>query len=213
VFRLGPVLLVAACYVPVPPEGAPCQTDQECPTPQRCVANACSTHARTIDAAVVVDTAPAIDTAVVPTDAPPDAMLPCTNTGLDCPNGTVVIPCGTACYVLCKTAVAYSAAETSCHGWSGALAEIDDATQQQCLQQKLTGNTWVGLQQLDTATTPGDGWTWNGVKPLTFTHWQNGTPNDADGNENHSEQCAKMQTDGTWDDVPCTDRYPFFCGR
>ena len=33
--------LIGACYRPLPPEGAPCQTSAECPTPLQCFANEC----------------------------------------------------------------------------------------------------------------------------------------------------------------------------
>jgi hypothetical protein len=75
------------------------------------------------------------------------------------------------------------------------------------------GTAWVGLVQLTTATRPADGWTWNGTTPVVFTNWQSGVPDDRDNDENGAEQCAKIQPDGTWDDVTCSSPINFFCER
>ena len=41
-------------------------------------------------------------------------------------------------------------------------------------------------------------WTWQGVEPMTYTHWAPGQPDDP-----NNEQCAEMWTTGRWNDVPC----------
>jgi hypothetical protein len=46
-----------------------------------------------------------------------------------------------------------------------------------------------------------------------YMHWQSGKPDDADGRENHDEQCGKIQSDGTWDDVTCSAMSGFLCER
>src|SRR6185295_16432752 len=72
------------CYDPHPAEGAPCNNDDECISPQRCVLHMCSTHGAGFD--------PPIDAQPIdapPIDAPPidvaiDAPLPCEAAGLVC---------------------------------------------------------------------------------------------------------------------------------
>jgi hypothetical protein len=211
--RMRSVVMVAlaGCCAPVPPEGAPCQTSNDCPTPQRCVLGACSLH-----------DAPAVDAGFTSRpDAPPDAPLPsvdavslaCTTDGLSCGGTAATFTCGGHCWVLCTGHAAYTAAQSACTGWMGALGEIDDATEQSCVASHVNNNAWLGLQQTAGATSPGAGWTWNGTTALAYTHWQSGVPNDQDGNENGDEQCAKIQTDGTWDDVACSSSIEFFCER
>jgi Lectin C-type domain len=48
---------------------------------------------------------------------------------------------------------------------------------------------------------------------VLYTHWQSGVPDDRDDRENHDEQCAKIQSDGTWDDVACSATTGFLCER
>jgi hypothetical protein len=73
--------------------------------------------------------------------------------------------------------------------------------------------TWVGLFQVLPAALPRDGWTWNTTKPLVYTNWLSGKPDDGDGNENGLEQCASMRPDGFWDDNSCTQTLDFLCER
>jgi hypothetical protein len=201
--------LVAGCYSPHPPEGAPCGTARDCPFPQRCVLGSCTEHDAG-DAAV-----PDARNTDAATDATIDAMvLPCATTGLSCGGAATMFSCGGHCWVRCTGGAAWTAAGTACAGWQGALGEIDDATEQSCVASRASTPTWLGLNQSAAATTPGQGWAWNtSTAPLGFTQWHAGKPDDADGNENHQEQCGKIQVDGTWDDDPCSEPLDFFCER
>ncbi len=70
--------LVAACYAPHPPEGAPCNGPDSCPIGQSCVADVCTSHG---EPPPDVASQPA-DAMVVPIDvAPADGAL-CFGTGL-----------------------------------------------------------------------------------------------------------------------------------
>ena len=65
--------------------------------------------------------------------------------------------------------------------------------------------SWIGLLQSPIANTVDGGWSINGDDmALTFTNWDAGQPNDANGSENGAEQCAFMTTDGKWQDSDCT---------
>ena len=48
------------------------------------------------------------------------------------------------------------------------------------------------------ASVAGAQWSWRGVKPMLYTHWAPGQPDDP-----NNEQCAEMWTTGFWNDVPC----------
>ena len=213
--RAAVLVLVASCYSPRTPEGAPCRSTVECPSPQRCIVGRCSLHdAPEPDAAIEPDAAPPppVDAAI---DAPIDAaVLPCVTTGLSCAGTATPFMCGGHCWVRCTATLGWDRASQACAGWQGALGAIDDATEQSCVASRVSNNTWIGLRQDDMATAPAQGWNWNTpATPVGYTHWQSGVPDDQDGRENHDEQCAKMQSDGTWDDVACGTAYNFLCER
>jgi hypothetical protein len=203
---------VIGCYSPVPREGAPCDATAHCPAPQRCVLGACSLHdAPEVDAA---PPPPPIDAAI---DAapPPDAMrLACVTTGLTCAGGTATtFPCGGNCWVRCTANVSRATARAACVGWQGALGQIDDAIEQDCVAQRTVAQAWIGLIQSDAAAAPGADWTWNGAVPVVYTHWAANKPDDADNTESGEEQCGSIRPDGSWDDDGCTSPTDFFCER
>jgi hypothetical protein len=152
-------------------------------------------------------------------DALVDAMpLPCSTSGLSCTGGTATLfTCGGNCWVRCSASVAREAARSACAGWSGALGEIDNQTEQDCVSPHLGGTTiWVGMiQNNDPGNTPSTGWTWNGIHPVTYTDWAQGQPDDAspDFVEQGREQCMTLRIEGTWADDPCTNPRGFFCER
>lgn len=201
---------LAGCYNPPSlQEGAPCQRTEQCPDPQQCVLGRCSLHESPADARP-----PAPDAAI---DAPADAMPPvCSTAGLSCAGGTVTMfPCGGHCWVQCTAAVSRDMAQAACTGWTGALGEIDDATEQGCVAPQVSAPTWIGAIQSDTARTPSDGWTWNGnaATPLVYTSWTPGKPDDAGNGEDGMEQCASIRVGGGWDDDGCGQARAFFCER
>jgi hypothetical protein len=209
--------LFAGCYSPRAPEGAPCQSSLDCPTPQRCIVGHCSTHdAPEPDAALEPDAAPPVDAAIDAVDASPDAaVLLCATTGLSCGGTATTFLCGGHCWVKCTANVGFVQASQACAGWMGALGAIETMAEQGCVEQRVSDNIWIGLRQDDAATAPAQGWNWNTpATPVVFTHWQaGGIPDDADGRENRNEQCAKMQGDGTWDDIQCGTALDFLCER
>ena len=212
ILRGGVALLavLAGCFHPVVREGAPCETTLQCPDPQRCVLGTCSLHDPP-----PVDATPPPDAAI---DAPPppiDALvLPCGIAGLSCAGGmTTMFSCGGKCWVRCTASVVRETARAACAGWMGALGQIDDATENGCVQAKVAAPTWIGLLQSDTATAPAMGWTWNGVPLMNYTHWVPAEPDDADTIENRQEQCADIGIDGQWDDNACSVPLQFMCER
>ena len=147
----------------------------------------------------------------MPIDAPP---LPCTTAGLTCGTGPTTFMCGATCFAKCGATVTQPAAQTRCQGWSGHLAEIFDATTNACVASHVGTASWIGLTQALTGMTPAADWSWNNTIPLSYTNWAAGKPDDADGNENHQEQCGNINPNGTWDDTECNAvALPFFCSR
>lgn len=205
---------VVGCYRPgALPEGAPCQRSEQCPESQDCVQGSCSRSAPP----------PADAPAAPPPDARADAMVDammvaCVADGLNCGGAMgTVFTCGTQCWVKCTNLVTRAAAETACTGWTGALGEIDDATENGCVATKIsTAAFWLGAIQGAGAATPADKWTWNDdpTRPLSYNNWGAGRPDDAgDGVENGQEQCATIRPGGTWDDDGCGQALGFFCRR
>jgi hypothetical protein len=211
IHRAWVVLLggLAGCYTPSLQEGAPCQRSEQCPEPQRCVLGNCSfREAPPIDARPP----PPPDAAM---DAPVDAMrLACSTAGLSCTGNVTMFTCGGNCWVKCTGAVLRATAETACTGWTGALGEIDDATEDSCVASHIaTAAFWIGAIQGNGAMAPDDKWTWNGTPPLVYTNWATGKPDDADGVESGMEQCATIRPGGSWDDDNCNQPLAFFCER
>lgn len=208
---------LAGCYnPPALEEGAPCQRSEQCPEPQQCVFGHCSLHAGS--PAPDGQPAPPPD-ARTPSDARIDAMpVPCIADGLSCGNATpVAFMCGTQCWVKCSSTVTRAAAQTACTGWTGALGEIDDPTEQGCVAGMIVNATfWLGAIQGAGAAMPGDRWTWNGdaTRPWTYDGWSAGKPDDAGDNvENGEEQCGTIRPGGGWDDDSCNQLLGFFCRR
>jgi hypothetical protein len=73
----------------------------------------------------------------------------------------------------------------------------------------LTGSTsayFAASDQIQEGT-----WRWPDGRPVVYTHWNQGEPNDA----NRREDCAELLggTGGLWNDVPCDAGRAFVCER
>ena len=150
-------------------------------------------------------------------DAPPAV---CSTAGLVCPSGTSphLIPCGPsgACWVGCRdgTSVDHDGARALCSAWGGKLGWIDSPLEESCLRMTIDGAIHLGLVQAPSSALLLAGWTWNGdtVIPL-YVNWSPGQPNDGDGVENGTEQCAYSSSSSTWQDEPCTAVHSRFTCR
>jgi hypothetical protein len=208
--HLAWLLGLAACYSPDPPEGAPCQVDEHCPRPQRCLAGACRLSPPGGDAAF--DGKPPADG---PADAPSDARIDapsmgCSITNFNC-NAFNLISCNGLCFIRCNALVPRAEAASRCAAWGGELAVFDSAEAVTCALTNVPVS-WIGLTQSGIAASPASGWTWNGTIPLSFTAWNTAQPDDGDGIENGSEQCGAA-SGGGWDDIACTGDRGFICRR
>jgi hypothetical protein len=140
-------------------------------------------------------------------DATPDAFE-CTTTGLTCGGTVSTFTCGGDCWVGCATGVDHATARARCIAWGGVLAEVDDMTEQDCLDTSFVpaGAMHLGIVQPTGEASPEDGWVWESTNTTpVYTHWNTGQPNDDDGNESDQEQCAYLANgSGTWHDTPCS---------
>lgn len=156
----------------------------------------------------------AIDAAI---DADPSV---CSTEGLVCPSGTTprLIPCAPpgGCWVGCRdgASIDHAAAVNVCATWGGKLGWIDSAAEETCLRLTIDGAIMLGLEQAAGSVAPILGWTWNGdTAAPAYINWSVGQPNDGDGVENGTEQCAYSASSTTWQDEPCTSTHSRFTCR
>lgn len=154
---------------------------------------------------------------------PPEVISPCAAAAeLRCTNPVTVKfdECNGACWAKCQSynPITQSQADAACTEWGGKLAPIRDTADQHCVSNVIwPGDAhWIGFEQALTASETNTDWSWNGdLIPVTFDVWDNGQPDDNLGSEaNHEEQCAMMNTQKFWHDVPCNGQlYRFSCRR
>ena len=85
------------------------------------------------------------------------------------------------------------------------LAMVTSQAEQQALASKISQNVWIGLHR-----DPNDNsrWMWVDGSRATYTHWNNGEPNDHGGNED----CTHMfPPAGKWNDMPCSYGLQYLC--
>ena len=94
------------------------------------------------------------------------------------------------------------------------LARIDDSSQNSWLAAQISGDTWIGGNDMVE-----DNWVWvdngdqffsgdeNGTT-VTYSAWLSGEPNDSPA----PQDCAAIGTDAEWRDFNCnTDLLPYAC--
>jgi hypothetical protein len=107
------------------------------------------------------------------------------------------------CYFLERsTERSWTSALTACAaratGWS--LATIDNQTENDFLQAKLSNVTWIGLNDRTTEGT----YAWSSGATSTFRNWDGGEPSSGD--------CVRMKdSDGDWEVETCDDDQDYIC--
>lgn len=121
---------------------------------------------------------------------------------------------GAIAYVVCSSGVAWATARDRCIALGMHLARIDDSSENSWLATQISGNTWIGGNDMVE-----DNWVWvdnssqfwsgdeNG-SAVTYAAWLSGEPNDSPA----PQDCAAIGTDAKWRDFNCTtDLMPFAC--
>ncbi len=147
----------------------------------------------------------------------------CSTAGFVCPGTTthtvVKQICNGGCWVSCNSDTPFTSETVVaklCTDWGGRLAPIRTVEDQTCVHTMLFPSqaSWIGFEQVAGQAFTNTGWSWNsdGIVP-TYTNWSPGQPNDLDGLEDGTKQCAYMTTIGEWQDTVCTGTtmYRFSC--
>ncbi|MCA9611190.1 MAG: hypothetical protein KC586_00390 [Myxococcales bacterium] len=152
-------------------------------------------------------------------DARPGGVERCSGVDDDCDTLVDEAACPSGCrgtlsngraYATCTGTRSWSASRTLCQTAGMDLSAIDSMAENDAVRALATaaglGNTWVG--GTDSATE--DRWLWTDGRHFwqgrsggsaqggLFARWASGEPND-DG----TEDCAVMRSDGTWNDTEC----------
>ncbi|MDX2089646.1 MAG: C-type lectin domain-containing protein [Kofleriaceae bacterium] len=92
----------------------------------------------------------------------------------------------------------------------GCLATIDDAAENNCITQATTpvfpNIVWMGYVQSSSGAEPAGGWAWQ-CGSSSYTNWGGSEPNNSGGNED----CAALNTGGTWIDGGCNTSARWVC--
>ena len=143
------------------------------------------------------------------TDAagPPDAGVP------DAPPADAEPPCppdwtaaGTRCYLVLTEPLAWDGAQAACVAAGGALAVIDDASENERVRalDDQIDPWWLGASDLAKEGT----FVWVDGSELGFTAWLTFQPDNL-----FDEDCLEQNIDGAWNDAGCEIEQPAVCER
>ena len=138
-----------------------------------------------------------------------EVIANCTSTGGPgsgpCDEGYTKV--GTKCWKLFTDQKNYLDSLLACNVEGATLASVTNETEQNAMFLMAgSGATWTGLSDiLDEGV-----YSWMDGSLLDYTNWNNGQPNNRDGNQH----CVYMRgSDGKWDDIVCKRKEPFICQK
>ena len=182
--RLVLIAMLAGCYAPEVADCVDrCDSSNACPDGLTCQAGYCRT-----DGATGTCTTSSMNMPDAPGSSatcPPVPMQQgCTLVG--------PAPAEPYCFAACAAATGTTAlAFTAGGSWHAAV--LDAPEKMMAASVVARGSImWIGLQQAASATTPAAGWSWVTGASLAAAPWAAGQPDDGDGTENGTEQCATL---------------------
>ncbi|KAL4221428.1 hypothetical protein ACF0H5_019686 [Mactra antiquata] len=112
------------------------------------------------------------------------------------------------CFEFIPSRQTWSYAENVCRQHGGQLATISSMTQNTALLRFVQGDghpTWIGLNDRNQE----ENFVWSSGEPLTFTNWR---PGRQDPFLHVIQNCVAMgPISGTWEDIDCSNYYPYIC--
>ncbi|XP_053537654.1 macrophage mannose receptor 1 isoform X1 [Ictalurus punctatus] len=106
----------------------------------------------------------------------------------------------------------WSEAQTWCRENYTDLATIENQEEMDAVKDLLKGkggNFWIGLKQNQTYwhIYKNRSWYWSDGAPYNYTYWQNGEPNNEEG-----DNCVEVYSgNNTWNDAGCHHHHSFVC--
>jgi hypothetical protein len=179
---LAPALaLLAACFSPSPPPGAPCAPQERCPSPLTCIDGLCQAPGTAGDG-------PAADGLAGDGPAGPDGAL-------QCPSGYVKRPSG-ACHLEVFAPATWVQAEIDCELRGGHLVVPGGLAE----SSELPNPRWIGVSDRVAEGT------FRAVTGaiVSFTNWDLGEPGSL-------TDCVHTGLQARWHTGPCEFSFPYVC--
>ncbi|KAM8765613.1 C-type lectin domain family 4 member G isoform 2-T2 [Rhynchonycteris naso] len=125
-----------------------------------------------------------------------------------CP--TEWLPFRGSCYLFSVLRATWEDSQRNCAGASAHLVIVEDLDEQAFLTRNTKGRGyWLGLRAVRRASKI-QGYQWVDGVQLSFSHWNQGEPNDSQGRED----CIMMLRTGLWNDAPCqNERDSWICEK
>jgi hypothetical protein len=113
---------------------------------------------------------------------------------------------GASCYLVSSQDAGWLDALETCQSWGGSLVNIDSREEDDLLGERMATTFWIAASD---RVQEGQMF-WSGGRPLGFSNWTPGQPDDFQGRE---DCVVKTAPAGTWNDRPCGNVFPFVCER